>query len=229
MRAAPPSPEHIRLRRKPDRGATDRATIDAILDAATLCHLGYVHEDRPVVVPTLFARVDDHLVLHGSSASRAMRTGAAGLPVCVTVTLLDGLVLARSANNHSANYRSVLVHGDAVEVTDAAEKLEALAALTEHVSPGRWELVRQPDAQEQRSTTVLRVPLTHAVAKVRTGGVIDQDRDLDRPVWAGVVPVGTWLGEPEPAEGVTGEPGVPSWTVAGVTGAPHAVAPAGPG
>lgn len=207
----PPTTALTALRRKPDRGSTSRATIDGILDAALLCHLGYVHDGRPVVVPTLFARAGDELVLHGSAASRAMRAGAAGLPVCATVTLLDGLVLARSANNHSANYRSVVVHGDAVEVTDRAAKLQALEQLTDHVSPGRWASIRQPDEQELRSTTVLTLPLTHAVAKIREGAVIDQERDLDVPVWAGVVPVGTWLGNPEPDVGLADGLEPPAW------------------
>jgi uncharacterized protein len=219
-----------RLRRKPDRGSEDRAVIDAILDAGLLCHLGYVHEGRPVVIPTLYARSGDEILVHGSSASRAMRTGAAGSPVCVTVTLLDGLVLARSANNHSANYRSVLVHGDAVEITDPQEKRRALEVLTEHVGPGRWAQVRQPDEQELRSTSVLRIALTHAVAKVRTGGVVDQERDLERAVWAGIVPFGTTLGQPEADVGL--EPGLapPDWHLAGQdTGVPLAPTSVVPG
>lgn len=196
--ASPVTRELTRVRRAPERGTDDRGVVDAILDAGFVCHLGYLVEDRPVVVPTLYGRDGDHLVLHGSAASRAMRTGAAGLPVCVTVTLVDGLVLARSAFHHSANYRSVVVHGDAEVVADADDEVAALRVLTEHVAPGRWAEVRWPTPAELRATTVLRVPLDAAIAKVRDGGVDDDPADLDLPVWAGVVPLATAYGAPEP-------------------------------
>jgi hypothetical protein len=157
-----------------------------------------------------------------------MRAGARGLPVCATVTVLDGLVLARSANNHSANYRSVVVHGDAGEITATDDKLAALRALTEHVSPGRWAVVRPPDGNELRATTVLRVPLTHAVAKLRQGGVVDEARDLDLDVWAGVVPLRTRYGVPEADEGVAAHLEAPSWLLdVDATGVPLAPMPAG--
>lgn len=184
------------VRRAPERGTDDVEVVRAILDAGLVAHLGYVVDGRPVVIPTLYGRDGDALVLHGSAASRAMRHGAAGLPVCATITLVDGLVLARSAMHQSANYRSVVVHGDATEVTDADAKTAALRVLTEHVAPGRWAEIRPPDERELRATTVLRLPLTHAVAKVRAHGVVDDAEDLDRPVWAGVVPLTTTLGTP---------------------------------
>lgn len=189
------------VRRAPERGTDDALVVRDILDAGLVAHLGYVVDGRPVVIPTMYGRDGDALVLHGSAASRAMRHGAAQLPVCVTVTLLDGLVLARSAMHQSANYRSVVVHGDATEVTDPDAKRQALRVLTDHVAPGRWEEIRQPDARELRATTVLRLPLTHAVAKVRGHGVVDDTADLDRPVWAGVVPLLTALGPPRSEPG----------------------------
>lgn len=235
---APPTADLTRLRRVPERGVSDRATIDAILDAGLICHLGYLYVDpasgsdavRPVVVPTLYARDGDDLVLHGSSASRAMRAGAAGFPVCVTVTIVDGLVLARSTFHHSANYRSVVVHGDALEVTDPSAKLHALEILTDHVAPGRWQTARQPDAQELKATTVLRVPLTHASAKVRDGGAKDEPRDLDLDVWAGVVPIGSTFDTPMPDVGVPQHLTPPLWdATSGPTGTPLAPRAAAPG
>jgi uncharacterized protein len=195
---SPVTRDLTRVRRAPERGSEDRHLVDAILDAGFVCHLGYLVGDRPVVVPTLYGRDGDHLVLHGSAASRAMRAGAAGLPVCVTVTLVDGLVLARSAFHHSANYRSVVVHGEAQAVEDPDDKVAALRVLTEHVAPGRWAEVRWPTASELRATTVLTVPLDAAVAKVREGGVNDDPADVGLAVWAGVVPIDTVLGAPEP-------------------------------
>lgn len=195
---SPVTRDLTRVRRAPERGSEDRDLVASIVDAGFLCHLGYLVGDRPVVVPTLYGRDGDHLVLHGSAASRAMRTGAAGLPVCVTITLVDALVLARSAFHHSANYRSVVVHGEARIVEDPDDKVAALRVLTEHVAPGRWDEVRLPTPAELRATTVLTVPLDAAVAKVRDGGVSDDPADLGLPVWAGVVPVDTVLGAPEP-------------------------------
>ena len=189
----------LRVRRLPERGTTSREVVHAILDAGLVCHLAYLHEGRPVSVPTLYGRDGDDLVVHGSAASRAMRAGAAGLPVCVTVMLLDGLVLARSAFHHSINYRSAVVHGDAQAIEDPADKVAALRTLTEHVAPGRWAEVRWPTPKELAATTVLRLSLEHAVAKVRAGGVGDDEADLDLPVWAGVVPMATAVGAPVPA------------------------------
>jgi len=179
---------HLRVKREPHRGAYDRETIDAILDEALLCHLGFQVEGRPTVIPTLHARVGDRLYVHGSAASRMLRHAASGMPMCATVTLFDGLVLARSVFNHSVNYRSVVVFGTATLV-DEAEKREALRALTEQLAPGRWDEARQPTAKELKATSILSLPLDEASAKVRTGAEEDEPEDLDLPVWAGVVPV----------------------------------------
>ena len=192
------------LRRLPERGHHDRATVDAILDEALVCHLGLVDpEGRPFVIPTIHARVGDHLYVHGSPASRTLRAAAGDVDACVTVTLVDGLVLARSAFHHSLNYRSVVVYGRAAKVTDPDEKEAALTAIVEHVLAGRTEGCRPPDEKELKGTLVLRLPLDEASAKVRTGAPIDDDADLDLPVWAGVVPIRQVAGEPVPDGGVT--------------------------
>jgi len=183
-----PTPR-TRLRRLPSRGSYDTAVVHAILDEALVCHLGFVHEGQPFVLPTTYARIDDVLYVHGSAASRMLRTLREGIGVCVTVTLLDGLVLARSAFHHSMNYRSVVILGVATAVTDDAERLRALEAVVEHMAPGRWPAVRAPSAQEIRATMVLRVPIVEASAKVRTGGPLDDAEDMAWPVWAGHVPL----------------------------------------
>jgi uncharacterized protein len=180
--------DRIRVKREPHRGRYDRETIDAILDEALICHLGFEIDGQPYVIPTLHARVGDTLYLHGSAASRMLRHAAGGAPVCATVTLFDGLVLARSVFNHSVNYRSVAVFGRAVLV-DAREKREALHALTEQLAPGRWDEARQPTEQELKATWILALPLDEASAKVRTGAEEDEPEDAGLPVWAGVVPV----------------------------------------
>jgi nitroimidazol reductase NimA-like FMN-containing flavoprotein (pyridoxamine 5'-phosphate oxidase superfamily) len=182
-------PEHLRVKREPQRGVYDRATIDAILDEALVCHLGFAVDGQPYVIPTLHARVGDLLYVHGSAASRMLRHAASDVRICVTVTLLDGLVLARSVFNHSIDYRSVVVLGTPTLVEDVEEKREALHAFTEHIAPGRWEEARQPTDQELKATWILSVPLDEASAKVRTGPPEDEPEDMDLPVWAGVVPV----------------------------------------
>lgn len=198
-RADAPS-DRVALRRAPLKGAYDRATIDAILDATPHCHLGYVLPDgQPVVVPTLQARVADHVYLHASSGGRLALGAGDGWPVCVTVTIVDGLVLARSGFHHSANHRSVVVLGDAEVVTDDGERLRALEAITDHVVPGRWSELRPPTARELAATTVVRLPLTEASAKIRSGPPVDEPDDLGADVWAGVVPVVTTFGTPVPA------------------------------
>ena len=181
--------ERTRLKRLPDRGAFERDTVNAILDEGLVCHLGFVHEGQPFVIPTTYARIDDGLYLHGSAAGRTLRTMRADVAVCVTVTLLDGLVLARSAFHHSMNYRSVVVLGGVTEVTDPAEKTRALEAIVEHMAPGRWDEVRPPTVQEMKGTMVLRLPITEASAKIRRGGPIDDAEDMTWPCWAGYVPV----------------------------------------
>jgi uncharacterized protein len=214
--ASDPPSERVRVRRLPDRGAYERAIIDAILDEARLCHLGIVQDGQPFVIPTLFGRDGDVLYVHGSAASRTLRLGAGGVPVCVTVTLLDGLVLARSAFHHSANYRSVVVLGQATPVRDEALRLHALETISEHILPGRWEEVRPPTRSELKATTVLAVPLDEASAKIRTGPPLDDDNDYDLDVWAGVVPLRTVVGSPEADERLRpglAAPDVSGWPV----------------
>ena len=197
--AAPFTPtERTRVKRLPDRGKYDRDTVYAILDAGLVCHVGYNLDGRPFVTPTACWREDDHLYWHGSAASRMLRAQAGGIPVCITVTHLDGMVLARSGFHHSLNYRSVMALGDAQLVDDADEKLAALQAFVERLVPGRWAAVRPPTPQELKATSVLRLDLHEVSAKVRTGPPLDDDADYALPVWAGVVPVSTLVGEPEP-------------------------------
>ncbi len=192
------SSDRVRVRRLPKRGAYDRATVDAILDEALVCHLGFVHLDQPYVIPTLHARIGERLYVHGSSASRMLGTLAQGVPACITVTLIDGLVLARSAFNHSVNYRSVVLLGTACAVTDPDEKLAALQAFTEQIVRGRWADVRPPTVKELKATSVLHVSLDEASAKVRTGPPKDDDEDYAMNVWAGVLPLRLQPLEPEP-------------------------------
>jgi nitroimidazol reductase NimA-like FMN-containing flavoprotein (pyridoxamine 5'-phosphate oxidase superfamily) len=180
--------KRIRIKREPQRGRYDRETIDLILDEALLCHLGFEIDGQPYVIPTLHARVGDRLYVHGSAASRMLRHLAGGVRVCVTVTLLDGLVLARSVFNHSVNYRSVVLLGTATLV-EGEEKLAALHALTEQLAPGRWEEARRPTAAELKATWILSLPIEEVSAKVRNGPPEDEPGDEDLPVWAGVVPV----------------------------------------
>jgi nitroimidazol reductase NimA-like FMN-containing flavoprotein (pyridoxamine 5'-phosphate oxidase superfamily) len=187
---APGAPsDRTRLRRYPARGDYDEATIHAILDEALVCHMGFTVEGQPYVIPTLCARVDDELYVHGSAASRALRELSGGVAVCVTATLIDGLVLARSAFHHSVNYRSVVVLGTAELIDGAADKEAALRRLVERLVPGRWEDVRTPTARELRATSILRLSLTEASAKVRSGGPVDDADDLGLGVWAGVIPL----------------------------------------
>jgi len=181
--------ERTALDRHPERGEYDRARINEILDEGLVCHVGFVAAGRPFVIPTGYVRLGDQIFFHGAAASRMMRTVGEGLDVCVTVTHLDGLVLARSAFSHSMNYRSVVVLGRARAVSDPREKLEALRAFTEHVMPGRWSDARRPNRDELNETTVLALPLTEASAKIRTGPPIDKEEDYALDVWAGVVPL----------------------------------------
>ncbi|MGH8132571.1 MAG: pyridoxamine 5'-phosphate oxidase family protein [Steroidobacteraceae bacterium] len=172
-----------------ERGAYDRDTVNAILDEALVCHVGFVVDGVPMVLPTTHARVAELLYLHGAVTNRMLRSLQDGAPVCVTATLIDGLVLARSAFRHSMNYRSVVILGSAREVTDEPEKRRAQTALVEHVMPGRAVLVRAPSPQELDATTVLAVPLTEASAKIRTGPPLDVEADYALPCWAGVLPL----------------------------------------
>ena len=200
--------ERTQVRRLPKRGVYDKAQVHAILDEGRICHVGFVVDGQPFVIPTGYARSGDRIYIHGSAASRMMRASAAGVDVCVTVTLVDGFVLARSAFHHSMNYRSVVVLGRARLVTDADEKMEALRCFTNHVVAGRWEEVRQPTPVEMRATSVLALALEEVSAKVRTGGPVDDEEDYSLPVWAGVVPVRAELGEPVPDTRLL--PGVPA-------------------
>ncbi len=188
--------EKTRVRRIPKRGHYDRETINAVLDASFICHVGFVTGGQPYVIPTGYARRGDTLLIHGSSASRMLRDIAEGIDVCVTVTILDGLVLARSAFNHSMNYRSVIVLGKAIAITGDKEKNEALLALSEHFIRGRWDEVRLPTELELKATTVLSLPIDEASAKVRDGGPVDDDEDYELDVWAGVLPMQMTVGEP---------------------------------
>jgi nitroimidazol reductase NimA-like FMN-containing flavoprotein (pyridoxamine 5'-phosphate oxidase superfamily) len=196
--------QHTTVKRHPERGAYDRETIDAILDEALICHLGFVADDRPFVIPTIHARDGDMLYIHGSPGSRMLRAAKNGVDICVTVTILDGLVLARSVYNHSMNYRSAVVLGRACELTDRDEKLRAMQRVVEHVLPGRWDDARQPNDGEIKGTMILALPLDQASAKIRTGPPTDDDGDLDLPVWAGVIPLAIQPSDPVPAEGVEG-------------------------
>jgi uncharacterized protein len=205
-----------RVRRVPARGVYDRESIDAILDEALVAHLGFVHDGHPFVIPMLHARVGDLVYIHGSSASRTVRTLTSGLPASLTVTLVDGVVLARSAFHHSVNYRSVVVLGHATPVEGPDERLLALEALTERLVPGRWAEVRPPSRKELKATRVLAMTLDESSAKVRTGPPVDDDEDYELPVWAGVIPMETVAGPPIPdplaPDGVAPSRAVTTWT-----------------
>ncbi len=193
-----PTSARIAVQRHPERGAYDATTVHAILDEGFICHVGFAQDGQPFVIPTLYACRDDTLYLHGSPLSRMLRHLAQGAPLCLTVTLLDGLVLARSVFNHSLNYRSVVILGQGHEVTDRAEKGEAMRLLVEHLIPGRWEEARRPSAQEIKATTIVAVPLAEASAKIRTGPPKDAPKDRKRAVWAGEIPLRLGALEPIP-------------------------------
>jgi nitroimidazol reductase NimA-like FMN-containing flavoprotein (pyridoxamine 5'-phosphate oxidase superfamily) len=197
MQAYTPT-EKTRVTRIPDRGKYDAETVHAILDEGLVCHVGFVVGEQPYVIPTLYARVGGEIYFHGSAASRMLRNLSEGLRVCITVTLIDGLVLARAAFHHSTNYRSVMALGIAQPVMDEEEKMAAMEAFTERVVPGRWADVRMPTAQEMRATTVMRLPLQEVSAKVRTGDPKDEAEDYDLPIWAGVIPLQIVAGAPIP-------------------------------
>ena len=189
-----PTPR-TRLKRRPQRGSFERAAIDAILDEGFLCHVGFVHQGKACVIPTVYARAGDFLVLHGAQANRMLRALCEpGHDACVSVTHVDGLVLARSAFHHSVNYRSVILYGRAEEVVDAAEKHEALRMVIEHVAQGRWKDAREPNREEFQKTLVVRIPIAEGSAKIRCDGVIDDPEDLALGCWAGIVPITTQFG-----------------------------------
>jgi nitroimidazol reductase NimA-like FMN-containing flavoprotein (pyridoxamine 5'-phosphate oxidase superfamily) len=196
--ACQPPSERVRLRRKRERGSHDRAVIDAILDEALIAHVGIVEQDgQPFVIPTLHARSGDVVYCHGASASRTLKALASGSQACLTVSLIDGLVLARAAMHHSANYRSVMLIGEATVVAEPDEKLAALYAIVEHIVPGRWRDVRPPTANELKATSVLAIPIEQASAKVRTGPPLDDEEDYELEAWAGVIPLTSVAGAPE--------------------------------
>ena len=201
--ARPARPSRLaRVRRKPERARYDLAAVHAVLDAAPFCHVATVRAGRPVVLPMAHARLGDALVLHGSVAAGLFRDMRRASPVCVTATLFDGLVLARSARNHSMNYRSVTIHGEATPVTEPDELMAGMRALVEHLAPGRWDQVRQPAIDELDDTGFWRVPIEDASVKSRAGSTIDPESDLDWPVWAGHVPVSLAFGQHVAAEGL---------------------------
>lgn len=192
------STERTQVRRLPKRAVYDREAVNRILDEGLVCHIGFVVDGKPVVIPTGYGRDGETLYIHGSAASRLLRDLAKGVEVCVTVTLLDGLVLARSAFHHSMNYRSVVIFGTATILEDDTAKREALRVFTEHIAPGRWSEVRPPTENELKATTVLAVPLEEVSAKVRTGPPLDDEEDYALPVWAGVLPLTLKPEQPAP-------------------------------
>jgi hypothetical protein len=203
--------ERTQVKRLPKRGNYDRETVHKILDAAFVCHVGFCVERQPFVIPTNFGRAGDTLYLHGSAASRMLRTLSGDVPMCVTVTHVDGLVLARSAFHHSVNYRSVVILGKARLVEDPAEKMEALRIFTEHVMKGRWDDVRRPTEQEMKATMVLALQLEEVSAKIRSGGPVDDEADYTLPVWAGVLPLEMTAKPPEPDASRKNEPALPEY------------------
>jgi len=200
-----------RVVRESERGVYDRETIYRILDEGFICHVGFVVEGQPFVIPTAFGRSGDNLYIHGSAASRMLRNLDKGIPVCITVTLLDGLVLARSIFNHSMNYRSVVILGTATVVQDPAEKLAALRAVSEHILPGRWDESRQPNDKELKATFALKIPINEFSAKVRQGPPIDDEEDYSFQTWAGVVPLETVAKPPIPDARCIAEIPVPQY------------------
>jgi hypothetical protein len=196
------------VRRLPKRATYDKEQVHAILDQGYICHVGFAVDGQPFVIPTGYARFGDQLYIHGSAASRMLRSAGEGVDVCVTVTLVDGFVLARSVFHHSMNYRSVVVLGKARLVTDPEEKRAALRCFTNHIVAGRWEEARQPTDQELKATSVLALPLEEVSAKVRTGPPVDDEEDYSMPIWAGVVPIRGQVGEPLPDDRLL--PGIPA-------------------
>lgn len=190
--------DFARIRRLPKRAAYDRETIHAILDAAPVCHVGHVIGGRPVVIPTLHWRHGDRLYLHGNAASRMLESGAEGGEICVTASLIDGWVLARSGFHHSVNYRSAMVFGRPEAVRDPAAKLAALEGFVDRLFPGRWATLRPPTAQELKATLVISLPIDEASAKIRTGMPVDEPEDVSWPVWAGILPLSLVPGTPLP-------------------------------
>jgi uncharacterized protein len=201
--------KRTRVYRKPGRGSYDRDLVHSILDEALTCHVGFVQDEQPYVIPTIHAREGETLYLHGAKGNRMLNALLDGTPCCVTVTLLDELVLARAALHHSLNYRSVMVLGTAREVTEPEEKERALRAVVEHIAPGRADEIRGADETDMKSTRVLSIPIAEASAKVRTGPPLDEESDLDLPHWAGQLPLTSGTGDPIPAPDLVGALPIP--------------------
>ncbi len=203
------------VRRLAKRGVYDRTAVNAILDEGFICHVGFLAEGAPVVIPTGYGRNGEQLYVHGAAANRMLKTLSGGLEVSLAVTLVDGLVLARSAFHHSMNYRSVVLFGTARPILESAEKSAALRCISDHVTPGRWDEVRPPSEKELRATSVLALPLEEVSAKVRTGGPIDDEEDYELPIWAGVLPLTlspqTPVADSRLAEGIAVSPSVLNW------------------
>jgi len=203
--------ERTTVKRLPKRAAYERAVVDAILDEGLVCHVGFAIDGQPYVIPTIYARAGDEILVHGSAASRMLGTLDGGVATCLTVTLVDGLVLARSAFHHSMNYRSVVVLGTARRLVEPQEKLRALRAIVDHVVPGRWPHVREPNDRELKATSVLSLPLREASAKIRSGGPIDDEEDYALPVWAGELPIRSVFAGPVPDARLDPALGVPDY------------------
>ena len=203
--------ERTTVKRLPKRADYSRETINDILDEGFVCHVGFVVDGQPFVIPTGYARADNHIYIHGSAASRMLRSLSTGIDVCLTVTIVDGIVLARSAFHHSMNYRSVVVFGKALPIEDPLEKMEALYALSEHIIPGRWKDVREPSDQEMKATLVLKLPLEEASAKIRTGPPIDDETDYEIPVWSGVLPLKLNPSSPVPDDHTSPDATIPDY------------------
>jgi len=206
-----PASARVAVKRLPARGFYDRPTIDAILDEALVCHVGFNVDSQPFVIPTIFGRHGDQVFFHGSQASRMLRAVRGGIPMCLTATLLDGLVLARSAFHHSINYRSVVILGAAAEIVEPEAKVAALKVISDHVIPGRWDEVRPPNKQELAATSVLALPIAEASAKVRTGPPKDDEEDYALPVWAGELPIEPETQPPIPDARLPQSIGVPGY------------------
>lgn len=205
--------ERTKLKRRPKRGTYDHETIYQILDEGFICHIGFTVNNQPFVIPTGYARIGDKLLIHGSAASRMLQEMSSGVEVCVTVTLIDGLVLARSAFHHSMNYRSVVILGKATLVTDEAEKNEALFAFTEHIIPNRWSEIRLPTEKELKATMVLSLPIEEASAKIRKGSPVDDEEDYALDVWAGEIPLFQNTGNPIPDSRLPSDVPIPDYVL----------------
>lgn len=202
-----------RVKRRPKRGSYDRSVIYKIIDEALICHVGFVQDDQPFVIPTIHARIDDNIILHGSRVSRFLKHIGSGNEVCVTITILDGIVLARSVFHHSMNYRSVVLFGKGKTIEAKEDKLKALDAVTGHIMPGRWHDARRPNRKELNATTVVAIPIEEASAKIRTGPPVDDLEDYELPIWAGVLPIRQKAASPEKDPKLSSTVAVPDYVI----------------